>query len=164
MNELSALAGNRDPLEDTSVPHVAAWLGGTGALPFAALLMLTIFGPPDWTAWAGQALAFYGAVILSFLGGIQWGLAVSDGPQITESRLGRRLAISVVPSLIGWAALLMPMDIGLFVLAAAFALVLFLDVQASMKGEAPGWYPKLRLPLTGVVAVSLVIGALFVSA
>ncbi|ASP35715.1 DUF3429 domain-containing protein [Labrenzia sp. VG12] len=152
--------GTGGPTEGSAVPIAARWLGGTGALPFVALLAVTVFGAPGWSEWAGQALALYGAVILSFLGGIQWGLAIASSSESEEKR-GPRLAISVVPSLIGWAALLLPLEIGLYVLAAAFALVLFLDAQATMKGEAPAWYPKLRLPLTAVVMTSLVVGALF---
>ncbi|MCK7613788.1 DUF3429 domain-containing protein [Roseibium sediminicola] len=148
------------PRQPSSVPPAAAWLGGTGALPFLALALLTIFGPDTWTAWAGRALTFYGAVILSFLGGIQWGMAIAARSPAPDSALPRRLVTSVVPSLIGWAALLMPFKIGLFMMVAAFALVLFADVRASMKGEAPDWYPKLRIPLSAVVMASLVAGAM----
>ena len=154
--------GTGGPHHSPSVPLAARWLGGFGALPFVALLAVTVFGPAGWTGWAAQVLALYGAVILSFLGGIQWGLAIARA-STSDARLGRRLATSVVPSLIGWAALLLPLQVGLYVLAAAFALVLYLDAQASIKGEAPIWYPKLRLPLTAVVMASLVVGALFAS-
>lgn len=153
-------SGSEGPQGGTQVPSSAIWLGGTGALPFVALLAATVFGPADWIDPAGRALALYGAVILSFLGGIQWGLAIAT-PSGSDDALGRRLAVSVLPSLIGWGALLLPLQIGLYVLAAAFALVLFLDAQTSLKGEAPAWYPKLRLPLTAVVMTCLVVGALF---
>ncbi|MET1413304.1 DUF3429 domain-containing protein [Roseibium sp. HPY-6] len=140
------------------VPLSAKWLGGTGALPFIAAALLTVFGPQSWSAWAAYALAVYGAVILSFLGGIQWGLTMGrDGlPNLSATRL----CMSVVPSLIGWIALLMPVFPGLLVLAAAFALVLYLDLQASIRGEAPAWYPRLRIPLSIAVMGSLLVGSL----
>ncbi|WP_299476163.1 DUF3429 domain-containing protein [uncultured Roseibium sp.] len=141
-----------------AVPLPAKWLGGTGALPFVAAALIAVFGPQVWSAWAAYALAVYGAVILSFLGGIQWGLTMGrEGrPNLSATRLG----LSVVPSLIGWVALLMPVFPGLLVLSAAFALVLYLDLQASMRGEAPAWYPKLRIPLSIAVMGSLLLGSL----
>lgn len=141
-----------------AVPLPAKWLGGTGVLPFVAAALIAVFGPQAWSTWAAYALAVYGAVILSFLGGIQWGLTMGreGSPNLSATRLG----LSVVPSLIGWVALLMPVFPGLLVLAAAFALVLYLDLQASMRGEAPAWYPKLRIPLSIAVMGSLLLGSL----
>jgi Protein of unknown function (DUF3429) len=51
------------------VPSPAALLGLAGLLPFAATALLSL--PPGPAGdWAGFALLAYGAVILSFLGGI----------------------------------------------------------------------------------------------
>jgi hypothetical protein len=106
------------------------------------------------------ALAAYGAVIISFLGGIHWGMAIADlrGSQ-TVSTFNRRLGISVIPALAGWGALFLPPPYGFLILAAAFVSILFFDVQATRKSEAPAWYPRLRWPLTAVVATSLLLGA-----
>ena len=49
---------------------------------------------------------------------------------------------------------------GLLLLVVAFACLLVFDSQASRKAQAPAWYPRLRLPLTAVVVVSLMLGAL----
>lgn len=160
MTHAQETAGPGNSRARSPVPRPAVLLGAGGAIPFAALAILAFLGPADWSDWAGRALAFYGAVILSFLGGIQWGLAIAADPALPENSLRRRLATSVVPSLIGWGALLLVNQIGLVVMAASFALVLVFDVQAAMKGEAPGWYPKLRIPLSAVVIVCLVTGAL----
>ena len=105
------------------------------------------------------ALTAYGAVILSFLGGIHWGLAINAiAAGSEEGRLFRRLGCSVVPALIGWIAFLMPRTVSLSVLAVAFIAVLYLDVMASRNGEAPDWYPRLRVPLTITVVLSLATG------
>jgi hypothetical protein len=100
----------------------------------------------------------YGASILSFLGGIQWGLAVArpDG-----AGLAVRLALSVVPSLAAWLALLLPVRPGLLVLAVSLAAVLAADLRAAQHGLAPPWYPKLRLPLSGGAMVALLAGTLW---
>jgi hypothetical protein len=140
----------------TAVPPVARWLGGTGALPFLALALAALAGPAGWREASLLALAAYGAVILSFLGGIQWGLAIAPGAP--AEALARRLTISILPSLAGWAALLMPRDVGLIVLAGSLVAVLAVDLRAVGKAEAPGWYRRLRWPLTLAATASLLAG------
>ena len=134
------------------VPAVAAWLGWLGAIPFVALATFGQFLEPGRQARASFALAAYGAVILSFLGGIRSGLAIAPADAAPDGRLGRQLLASVVPPLAGWIALLLPALPGLALLAAGFALMLVLDVSARAKAAAPSWYPPFRLPLSGVVA------------
>lgn len=144
----------------TPVPRPAAVLGAFGALPFVVLATALVFaGPTAQPALAG-ALSGYGAVILSFLGGIQWGLAIGDARGATHRRLSQRLGLSVVPSLLGWAALLMPPPLGLWLLAAGLAGALAFDIRAAARREAPAWYPRLRLPLTGAVCAALIVAAL----
>lgn len=107
---------------------------------------------------SSQALAAYGAVILSFLGGVHWGLAV--GKTSRSGSLVPHLVLSVVPSLVGWAALLLPSGSDFLLLACAFAAMFVIDLRTSQSGLAPAWYPKLRLPLTVVVIASLLFGGL----
>ena len=142
------------------VPMACRWLGGLGALPFVGLAVGSFWldGLPQ--AYTVFALTAYGAVILSFLGGIQWGLAVADyGAAQGRGASYRRLTISVVPSLIAWWALLLTGPTALLVLACSFALMLALDWTATRSGEAPDWYPRLRLPLTACVVACLALGA-----
>lgn len=143
---------------DIRVPASAGWLGALGAVPFIGLAgaMPFLAGAPRMVAT--HALLAYGATILSFLGGVHWGLAT--GSQNDRGELASRLILSVIPSLIGWAALLVPETIGLLVLAAAIAIMLWVDLRATRLGHAPPWYPKLRIPLTCVVVAALLFGAL----
>lgn len=136
------------------------WLGAFGAVPFAFLAVASLFLSEAILAQATFALITYGAVILSFLGGIQWGLAIAntDGGTFGGASY-RRLGLSVVPSLIAWAALFFETDTGLLLMALAFAGVLVFDIWSTLVDEAPPWYPKLRLPLTVTVVTSLVLGA-----
>lgn len=142
--------------EDT-VPSNAAWLGALGALPFMALAGLSSFMRPD-NAWALYALATYGAVILSFLGGIHWGMAIGRSNQMPATSA---LVLSVVPSLVSWGALLLSPRSGLLLLAAAVGAMFFVDANLTRRGLAPPWYPRLRLPLSIIVATCLLIGAWF---
>lgn len=142
--------------EDPKVPRAALWLGAGGALPFATLAMAGPFlGDPIRTQ-VFLALIAYGAVILSFLGGIHWGLAMTG----SHGADFRRLGIGVLPALIGWAALIVPPAIGILALALSFALMLPVDLAATRRGDAPAWYPGLRWPLTLTVVAALLIGAL----
>jgi hypothetical protein len=103
------------------------------------------------------ALLAYGAIILSFLGGIHWGLAIGAVPQ-SDNMLWPRIALSILPSLVACAALLAPFSIGFLVLAAAFVAMLLVDIRASRMHEAPAWYPKLRWPLSCGAIAALLLG------
>ena len=140
-------------LPDAPAPAVV--LGLAGVIPFAAGA-LGSFWAGAIGAFATKALLAYGAVILSFLGGIHWGLAIGQGDPSY-----RRLGVGVAPSLVGWVALLLGGGAaGLLLLAAAFVAVLGLDVQLTRDGMAPAWFPRLRTALTAAVVVCLLLAAL----
>ena len=75
-----------------------------------------------------------------------------------HNSLWRRIALSIQPSLVAWAALLTPSSIGYLVLAAAFVAMLLVDIRASRLQEAPAWYPKLRWPLSCGAIAALLLG------
>lgn len=97
-----------------AVPRSAIWLGASGFLPFGAAALAAAFLDEQFAGWATAALMTYGAVILSFLGGIHWGVAIASDPG--AGALPRRLVMSVAPSLIAWAGLLLPHKAGLLLL------------------------------------------------
>ena len=105
-----------------------------------------------------QGLLSYGAVILSFLGGIHWGVEITRSAASPEDGINAtRLAISVVPSLAGWTALGLEARYGLALLAVAFVAHLLLDIRSTRQGLMPAWYSKLRTPLTTIVVVALIV-------
>ena len=128
-------------------------LGYGGLIPFfaAAIASWTLdepllgIDPID----AGRA---YGAVILSFLGGIRWGLALTSAKQIAAEK---DLAISVAPSVAAWAALLLPALPGLVILLAGFIAQLYWDMRAHRKGLIPQWFKGLRVQLTFGAVIGL---------
>ncbi len=148
---------NPDPTEAT-VPAAALQLGAIGVVPFFGLAILALLGNGAWVEDALLAVLAYGAVILSFLGGIQWGFAVSSF-DVTPRQLFNRLSLSVAPSLIAWGALLLPLGLGLIVLGVSFVCVLLIDLRTVNRLGAPVWYPKLRWPLTICAVLSLSTGA-----
>lgn len=143
----------------STVPSAAAWLGGLGALPFVCLSIATLTASARFTPMLSFALLTYGAVILSFLGGIRWGLAISRTSE-SEIKLFRQLGLSVAPSLLAWAALLTPAGTAHVILAVGFVVMLVVDIAASRFGEAPAWYPRLRWPLSCAAVLALLLGSL----
>jgi len=148
-------------IEARSVPLAAVWLGGLGVVPFLVSAAIILVGPPERAGMASDALAAYGAIILSFLGGIQWGFATGGVNAVKENgALLGGLSFSVLPSLVAWAALLAPRETGLLVLAGTFLLVLLVDIRAARSNQAPAWYPSLRWPPTLLAVASLLAAAL----
>jgi hypothetical protein len=134
-------------------PRAALWLGWAGVAPFLAGVVGPWLGltlPP----FTGESLLIYGAVILSFLGGIHGGLALREDEPAVE-----RLVASAVPAVVAWGAALAGGRSGLILLAASFAGLLAYDVVATRRGAAPRWYVALRWPLTVVVILLLMLGA-----
>lgn len=116
------------------IPKAALWLSLAGLIPFYAAVAGSLAPHAPLHDVSLQALLAYGAVILSFLGGIRWGLtmATADPPGM----LGPLFA-STVPALLGWSALLVPSSTGLVMLALGFTATLIADLLLSI---APHWY------------------------
>lgn len=134
-------------MRKTSVPQSVVWLGALGLLPFFGFCLLAFVASTEFEQTAKTALAAYGAVILSFLGGIHWG-ALFSGETISDNRATFRLVSGTVPSLIAWVALLLPVSLALYGLAGALIAMLLFDLWASRRGWVPPWYQSLRWPLS----------------
>ena len=138
-----------------ATPSTAARvLGLAGLLPFiAGAAALAGLEAPGLRAWAATALVAYGALIATFLGGIHWGLAMR-GVQPVSVRLGW----GVSPSLLAWMALLLPVNLGLGLLAALLAACYAVDRTLYASAGLSGWL-GLRLQLTSVATLSCLAGA-----
>jgi glutaredoxin-related protein len=135
--------------EDAAAPRAATWMGYLGLLPFIAGMV----GMWSGVAGAGTWLAAYGAVILSFVGAIHWGAAASRCEYAPLP-----YALSVVPALIGWIALLLPPGPGLALLALAFTAWRITE-YGLLEAHQPGWLRLLRTRLTFGATVILLVGA-----
>ena len=121
-----------------ALPSGMLALGWSGVLPFAGALALAMARPP-WRELAQTLFIAYGAVILSFLGDARWsrGLAADASPA--------RYVEAVLPSLIGFAALLL--------LAGSFLVWLLIDLRD------PLWFPAYRRMRLGISAMVLALHA-----
>jgi hypothetical protein len=128
-----------------------------GLIPFAAfvlaLLILGHFHPLHATLV--DSFRLYSAVMLSFLGGIRWGLALRE-----DSGDVRDLLFSIVPVIFGWAAMLLPVSYSLLVLLVAFCGQGAWDSFSFHRGIAPEWFAHLRIVMTLLVAFAHVVAFL----
>jgi len=140
------------PLEGLGgAPIPALVLGLAGGVPFIVLAAAVALGPFVWSVRALVFLINYGAVILSFVGAVHWGLALTG----TDAPSWRRLGWGVVPALLGWGAVNMYPLPALLVLALGFFVAFMADVRAANEGFLPLWYKALRRILTVLALVSL---------
>ena len=138
--------------ENAQVPAPAAWIGYAGLIPFVTLAVGLWLVSSDYQAQLNAALLAYAAIILSFMGAVHWGLAIASG-DTTELR---QLAISVLPALVAWFAGFVPPMFNYSLLILGFSGLCIYDVRMARLGKTPAWYPKLRIPLTVVVVMSLI--------
>ncbi len=132
-----------------------AWLIGlAGLLPFAGSALAFFAAPAPWQGFAEGALIAYGAVILSFLGAVHWGLALR-APVEEAAHGSARLALGVVPAILGWVALLLPDVFALPLLALAILGTAGVEQWARGLGLVPGDYLVLRWVLSVGAALCL---------
>lgn len=143
----------------TRIPAPARWLGLGGLIPFFAAAALSWAPNAELGQFGLTALAAYAAVILSFLGGVRWGAVLGDPAALSR---WTPLGLSVLPSLVAWAALLLPPAPMMTLLLAGLIGQFVLDTRAASRGELPDWYAALRVILT--VGASACVAAGLVAA
>ena len=133
----------------------AVLLGLAGLIPFWGLTVAYL--GRDILELDGRsvdlALATYAAVIISFLGGIRWGLALR-GPSG-----GGQYALSVLPALVAWAALAAPEPWRLAVLGVVALVLGPIDLGLVRAGLAPRWFGRLRIVLSVGAGAALLLAA-----
>lgn len=147
--------------EQTRLTATAWFLAGFGAVPFAAMALAGAMAPGLSATYLGGEAAFigYGAVILSFMGGVRWGAVLrgEPGPGSSGSAAAQTLILSVAPSLAGWLALLIERPWSLLLLLAGFVAQGVWDVASASKGDLPEWFGRLRLVISAIVAASILL-------
>ncbi len=129
-------------------------LGWSGLLPFVGGALAVAVAPPVWHDTALRALVAYGAVIVSFLGGIHWGSPT--GAAHDAARLW-----GVVPSLLAWPLLLLPSSrLALIGVATALALCWAVD-RARFPAMGLAALLPLRTLLSSVAILSCLAAAAF---
>ena len=145
-----------------ALPRPVTVLGLAGILP-QLLCLLVMLALPEWRWVALAAACFYAALILSFLGGLWWMLALLRGERGLEPYL-----LAVAPSLAGWAALL-PWCFGLTwpgpslaLLGCALLASPLVDRRLGRQLAQPAGWLRLRMMMaSGLGLTSLALALLF---
>ena len=136
--------------QNASSPDIPSFLGWAGLVPFGLAALGTHSGIDTLVLYGFLAGTAYGAVILSFLGAIHWGLAMQD------DRSPIWYVWSITPALFGFASLLLfDVEMRIVALIPLFALAWSVDRKAAIHGLIPNWYMRLRSILTVGAVISL---------
>jgi hypothetical protein len=139
------------PAPDLALPPAVRLLGLSGILPqLACIGHAVLFGG----SFAGQAGLAYGALILSFLGGLWWIAALMSG-----LRTPMPYVVAVLPSLLGWGAMLMPAG-GLWGIALCLLASPLMDHSLSRRVALPKGWLRLRWQMASGLGLSTLILAL----
>ena len=133
--------------EQVRVETMGVRLGYLGLTPFVVGAVAALLSQ-ELVSLAFQAFVLYSIAILSFMGGVHWGLAL-----ITGTRQSTRLLISVVPVVAAWICLIaLPAPLTLAVLGGGFIAQWFIDRPILAELPIPSWYLEMRPRLAYVVA------------
>ncbi|KAI9788367.1 MAG: hypothetical protein M1816_006970 [Peltula sp. TS41687] len=175
---LAGIKGDMRAIGDTfaltDVPRDAYYIGLAGVLPYLATSLSTYFLAWDidhahhWGEgflFSGQTAELmlhviepiqigYGAVILSFLGAINWGMEFAGygGRQTSQ-----RYAVGVIAPAVAWPTMFLPVEYALTTQFLAFTMLYFIDAQSTKNGWFPSWYGTYRFVLTFIVGASIVV-------
>jgi hypothetical protein len=130
-------------------------LGYAGLIPFIVFSIGSWFQLP-MISDSTYILTAYAAIILSFMGAIHWGIAMSS----SEDQNGKYFIASVIPGLSAWLALLMPQRYAIILLMVGFIALIIYDWSVEKPQRLPGWYIPMRNRLTLVVVMCLMFAQL----
>ena len=134
-----------------------------GAVPFLLALAIACYGYFDLSELTGKEIRFtrfksymmahtYGAVIVAFLAGIQWGVSLNQPSNKQYFIISNVLALMAWFSLFSFASFA-----GIATLVAAFMLALWVDRHAHQAGLIPNWFWQLRLRISALVILTLLL-------
>lgn len=155
MSELSSINMEGSAVESKA----ASWLGVAGLAPFIAAAVYLTAAAFEMASTAGVenatvAIELYGAIILSFLGGVRWGVSMQAG-----ERRASHYVMAVVPALAAWAVALLSPVMALLGLALCLQIHGMMDTRTASSGRLPEWYGVLRIRLTTVAVASQLVSA-----
>ncbi|KAI7156164.1 hypothetical protein KC349_g6452 [Hortaea werneckii] len=163
----------RETFSLKGVPKEAYYVGMAGVIPYAATSLSTVYCAWEINRAAATGAGFlmsertaelalhaieplqigYGAVIISFLGAIHWGL---EWAGFGGYKGYSRYQIGVVSTALAWPTILLPAEYALISQFLIFNFLYYTDSRASKRGWAPAWYGVYRFVLTFIVGSAIV--------
>jgi hypothetical protein len=98
----------------------------------------------------------YGAVMLSFLGALHWGMEFAG---LGGYKGYRRLALGAAPVLFAWPTLALDPTMALVVQWGGFTALWWADLMATSAGWTPRWYSQYRFYLS-ILTGTCILGSL----
>jgi Protein of unknown function (DUF3429) len=139
--------------------RVSQTLTYAGATPFVigAIWLLLPNTAESIRVLLANGITTYAAVIISFLGGIQWGVGVATLDQ--QPKTARSLFfLSVIPSLLAWGMLfLQNTSTRVIVALLLIGFVWLIDALLNLQRVIPAWFFQLRSRISPVVMAALLV-------
>ena len=133
-----------------------AWLLAiTGTLIFAVMTAFLFTSENHIRIPAIAAMVTFAAVVISYLGGIEFGLALREEGS-NESIRALAISISALPSLASWGVFWLGsprQQIGTAI--GLFLLVWVADLYLAKRGLIPTWFVDLRTAVTAIACAIL---------
>jgi hypothetical protein len=129
-------------------------LGYCGLIPFVVFTVCIWIVTPELQPFVALALTGYAASIVSFLGGIHWGIGFKQDVKHKDFHF----IWGVIPSLAAWICVIMPAYAALPLLAVILVVCYLVDLKTWPLVDLQEWL-RLRLVLTVVAALSCLIAA-----
>lgn len=140
---------------ENAAPPFASLMGFGGLIPFFICAGAAHSGVAPWAGLALIICSSYGAVILSFIGAVHWGLAMQG------DRSQRWFLWSVMPALYAWPPIVfLDARTASLALVPGFLICWSVDRRAAEAGLIPPWYMQLRHILTLGAAMGLAAASL----
>jgi len=141
------------PTPDLRPLPLALRLGYAGLIPFVLGALLVWLVWPEAHLYTTMGLSAYAAVIVSFLGGIHWGIGFREPAPAPGLFIW-----GIVPSLVAWLAVLMPPRAGLVIHGLMLAICYLVDRRVYPRHGLAAWL-TLRFRLSAVASLSCFLGA-----
>ncbi|KAM6172234.1 transmembrane protein 69 [Erethizon dorsatum] len=135
-------------------PRPALYITLAGLIPFIAPPLIMVMTKSYIPVLAFTQMA-YGASLLSFLGGVRWGFALTEGSPAKPDYLN--LANSVAPVVFSWFAFLISERLSEAIITVIIGLGIALHIEVFLLPHYPNWFKALRIVVTLVAFFSFVI-------
>ena len=139
------------------LPRSAVWLGYGGLLPFLFLAPASLLAGHH-APILSDALFAYGAIILSFVGALHWGFAMTLSG-LSDRQRTASFVWSIIPALLAWPAILLSPPLSGLLLISGFVAHYWQDSRLDASVSLPAWYLPLRFRLTVVACLCLAAGS-----
>lgn len=136
--------------------NLASTLGLLGLIPFLATSIIMWFSRPDLAVSMVTMQLLYAALIISFMGGVQWGYAIKQG----DAAKPYQFIISIMPTVIILGILPLSLLLSPHHIALTFAGLLIAQALIDHKTYTEGWFITLRWQLTSLSSACLMMTAL----